>query len=283
MTIPLSSPALDSVLLEQCYDPSLDPAVMEPVSLVVFGLIGLLGGAHCLGMCGPLVTTYSDRMRQQNDGSTRRNELSLGMVRQHALFNLGRAGSYALLGGLFGFVGSLVFVTSQSVTAVMTDVHAIAGIGVGLAIIVMGLSYLSGRGLLGGSVTIPVLESALSHIQQRLLRNVDNWVGNSKIVGLGAAHGLLPCPLLYPAFLYAFVQGSALEGFLALGILGLGTVPSLFIYGTLFQSLSVETRAKLHRVLGVAFLLLGYIPLQHGLATLGIHLPPIPLPHYQPL
>gem|GEM_PF-6123565 len=39
----------------------------QPVSLGVFLLIGLFGGAHCLGMCGPLVTTYADRMREQAD------------------------------------------------------------------------------------------------------------------------------------------------------------------------------------------------------------------------
>ena len=274
---------LEPIVFHQCYDPSLDPAAIEPVSLVVFGLIGLLGGAHCLGMCGPLVTTYSDRMRKQNEGSSRRNQLTLGIVRQHALFNLGRTGSYAVLGGIFGLAGSLVFVNARTVTAVVTDVHAVAGIVVGVVIIAMGLHYLLGRGLLGGSVTIPGVESVLSRVQQWLVAHVDSWVGDTRIVGLGAAHGLLPCPLLYPAFLYAFVQGSPRGGFLALAVLGLGTVPSMFIYGTLFQSLSVETRIKLHRVLGVAFLALGYIPLQHGLMTLGVHLPAIPLPHYQPI
>ena len=28
--------------------------------LAVFFLIGLLGGVHCIGMCGPLVTTYAE-------------------------------------------------------------------------------------------------------------------------------------------------------------------------------------------------------------------------------
>ena len=267
----------------ECYDPSMDPTAIEPVSLIVFGLIGLLGGAHCLGMCGPLVTAYSDRMAAKRDGPRARNDLTLGEVRQHALFNLGRTVSYALIGAVFGLAGSLVFISPQAVTAVATDVHAIAGITVGVAIILMGLHYLTGRGLVGGGVSIPVVEGVLSRLQRRLLRNVDSWVGDYRIAGLGAAHGLLPCPLLYPAFLYAFVQGSPLGGALALGLLGLGTVPSLFLYGTLFQSLSLENRERLHRVLGLAFIVLGYIPLQHGLMTVGIHLPHVPLPYYDPL
>ena len=44
----------------------------RPASLGVFLLIGLLGGARCLGMCGPLVTTYADRMRAaERDGASR--------------------------------------------------------------------------------------------------------------------------------------------------------------------------------------------------------------------
>lgn len=286
VSLPVTEPSAgfpSGWLLEHtCYDPSLDPTAMEPVGLVVFALIGLLGGAHCLGMCGPLVTIYSDRLREQADGPAARNSLTLGMVRQHALFNLGRTVSYAIIGGLFGLAGSFVFVSTREVTAVASDVHAIAGITAGLLIVAMGIHYLIGRGLLGGSVSLPVVGSVLASVQGRLLANVDSWVGNSRIVGLGAAHGLLPCPLLYPAFLYAFVQGSPVGGALALAVLGLGTVPSLFVYGTLFQSLSVETRVRLHRVLGLAFIVLGYIPLQHGLMTVGIELPHVPLPHYDP-
>ncbi|AFZ73556.1 sulfite exporter TauE/SafE family protein [Natronobacterium gregoryi] len=278
-----TSASIGAVVLETCHDPTLDAAAVEPVGLVVFALIGLLGGAHCLGMCGPLVTTYSDRLRAQNDRSSTRNELTVGMVKQHALFNLGRTASYAVLGGLFGLAGAVVFVSQQAVTAVATDVHAIAGIVVGTVIVAMGVHYLLGRGLVGGSISLPFVGALLERVHGRLLANVDDWVGDSRIAGLGAAHGLLPCPLLYPAFLYAFVQGSPVGGFLGLAALGVGTVPSLFVYGTLFQSLSLETRVRLHRVLGVGFVVLGYVPLQHGLAMFGVPLPHPPIPYYQPL
>ncbi len=266
-----------------CHDASLDPTAVEPVGLVVFGLIGLFGGAHCLGMCGPLVTTYADRLRQTDDSQRRTETVTLRAVRQHALFNVGRTASYAILGGLFGLAGSLVFVTPRAVTSVVSDVHAIAGIVVGLLIVAMGVHYLLGRGVLGGSIELPVVGSLLSRVQGWLVVRIDAWVGDSRIVGLGAVHGLLPCPLLYPAFLYAFVQGSPVGGMAALAALGAGTIPSLFLYGTLFQSLSVERRILLHRVLGVGFVVLGYIPLQHGLAIFGVPAPPLPLPYYQPL
>jgi len=268
----------------------------EPLSLGVFLLVGLLGGAHCLGMCGPLVSTYADRMRRgasadgdgsaENDSTGRgrvggRDDLTVRQVRQHALFNVGRTASYAAIGGLFGLAGSLAFVTGRTVTTVADDVHALTGVVVGAAVVAIGVRYalrlelqrlpVSGIEVLSGVVT------------DRIVPRVDAWVGDWRIVGLGAAHGLLPCPLLYPAFLYAFVQGSALGGAASLGALGIGTVPAVFLFGTAFGSVSVETRLRLHRALGVAFVALGYIPLQHGLATLGVPLPHPPIPYYSPL
>ncbi|MYL68958.1 sulfite exporter TauE/SafE family protein [Halorubrum distributum] len=269
-----------------------DPATCEPsgslyatdsLGLGVFLLVGLLGGAHCLGMCGPLVTTYADRMRsgEAAGGRGRSDDLTVRQVRQHALFNLGRATSYAVLGGLFGLAGSVAFVTGRTVTTLADDVHALTGIAVGGMIVAVGVRY--ALRLEFESVPIPGFDRAAAAVSERIVARVDAWVGDWRILGLGAAHGFLPCPLLYPAFLYAFVQGSAVGGAVSLGVLGLGTVPAMLLFGTAFQSMRLETRLRFHRVLGVAFVALGYVPLQHGLATLGVPLPHPPIPYYAPL
>jgi len=269
-----------------------DPTTCEPsgslyatdsLGLGVFLLVGLLGGAHCLGMCGPLVTTYADRMRsgEAAGGRGRGDDLTVRQVRQHALFNLGRATSYAVLGGLFGLAGSVAFVTGRTVTTVADDVHALTGIAVGGMIVAVGVRY--ALRLEFESVPIPGFDRVAAAVSERIVARVDAWVGDWRILGLGAAHGFLPCPLLYPAFLYAFVQGSALGGAVSLGVLGLGTVPAMLLFGTAFQSMRLETRLRFHRVLGVAFVALGYVPLQHGLATLGVPLPHPPIPYYAPL
>jgi len=44
------------------------------VGLGVFFLIGLFGGAHCLGMCGPLITMYSEKMEGARGGRGARGE-----------------------------------------------------------------------------------------------------------------------------------------------------------------------------------------------------------------
>ncbi|RAW44506.1 sulfite exporter TauE/SafE family protein [Halorubrum sp. 48-1-W] len=249
----------------------------EPLSLAVFLLIGLLGGAHCLGMCGPLVTTYADRMREEG---RRSDDLTVRQVRQHALFNLGRTASYAAIGGLFGTAGSIAFVSGRTVTTLATEVHALTGILVGGVIVALGVRYALRLEL--HSLPVPGVDRLSGVVTGRIVPRVDAWVGDWRILGLGSAHGLLPCPLLYPAFLYAFVQGSTAGGVVALGTLGVGTVPAMFLFGTVFQSVSTEARIRLHRVLGVAFVVLGYVPLQHGLATLGVPLPHPPIPYYTP-
>lgn len=252
-----------------------DPAPLaDGAGLTVFVLVGLLGGAHCLGMCGPLVTLYAERM--ESDGPVSWNE-----VRQHLLFNLGRTSTYALLGALMGGIGSLVYETA-AVAAVANDVRAVGGLVVGVFIVFTGVSYvLTGKttGAMGHGLAPSVFERASAVAVAR----VDTWVRGPRIVGLGAIHGFLPCPLLYPAFLYALAAGSPGYGAVALGVLGVATVPAVFAYGVAFQSVSTHVRGPLHRALGVAFLLLGYLPIAHGLMLFGISVPHPTIPVYQPL
>jgi len=251
------------------------PAVQGDVGLLVFLAIGVLGGAHCLGMCGPLVTLYANRMGADAD---RVRPID---VRQHLLFNAGRTASYTLIGGVMGALGAVLF-DAAAVAAVATDVRAITGIVVGGFIVLTGAGYVV-RGSVGHGGSLPVVGSAFSRIYGAVTARVDRWVGGPRIAALGALHGFLPCPLLYPAFLYAFAVGSPLRGALSLAVLGIGTVPTLLAYGTVFQSLDTGTRVGLHRVLGVAFVVLGYLPLAHGLMLVGIHIPHPMIPVYQPL
>lgn len=250
-----------------------------PVSsdLLLFFVIGLLGGAHCIGMCGPLVTIYAGKMRAQQ--GRHGDRLTLYDVRQHALFNLGRTASYATIGGVCGAVGATLYLTTNELTAAADVLRGSAGTGIGLVVVFVGVYYLLGRTDPGISGAIPGVGGLFGTLSTKL----DGWATGPGIVGLGALHGLLPCPILYPAFLYAFAVGSPLNGFLSLGALGLGTLPAVFLYGTLIESVDPTRRRQLHRVLGVAFVLLGYILFAHGMMAFGIQLPHPRLPHWQPL
>ena len=244
--------------------------------LLVFFVVGLLGGAHCLGMCGPLVGLYADRMDESG--------LSSGAVRQHALFNLGRTAGYALAGLLLGTLGALVF-DAAAFASVSGPVRGVAGVVAGAFILVTGATSTAGRS--GPGLAIPGLDGLFARVSSLLTARVDRWVGGPRIAGLGMVHALLPCPILYPVYLYALARGSPVAGAVSLAAVGLGTFPTLFASGLAvgsLDSLAPGRRATLHRVLGVAFLLLGYVPLAHGLTLLGVDgLPHVHIPIYQPL
>jgi hypothetical protein len=253
--------------------------------LLVFLAIGVLGGAHCLGMCGPLVTLYADRMGgAATDGghptATRPADrgVTFRELRQHLLFNLGRTLSYAAIGALLGAVGMVVY-DAAALAAVARPVRGVAGVLTGVAIAVAGVAYVRG-GTAAGHLPVG---GVFGRVTGALTQRVDRWVRGPRILALGAVHGLLPCPILYPAFLYALAVGSPLRGGLSLAVLGLGTVPTLLAYGTVFQSLDAGTRQSLHRVLGALFLVLAYVPLSMGLNHLGIPAPMFGIPVYQPL
>ncbi|MDY6764194.1 MAG: sulfite exporter TauE/SafE family protein [Halobacteria archaeon] len=251
------------------------PTGVDAVSLVIFFAIGLLGGAHCLGMCGPLVMLYSKGL----DKETHTDAMTWYDVRQHAFFNLGRTLSYTVIGIAMGILGS-VFFDVAAVASIGDGLRAVTGIVVGLAIIVAGIGYIfRGNTRVFSTGSSRIFNTVYNSITQRINR----WVTGFGIVGLGAMHGFLPCPILYPAFLYAFSRGSPIEGGLSLAALGLGTFPTLFVYGLFFQSITPETRSRLHRVLGIVFLFLGYVPLSMGLALIGIEVPRISIPIHQPL
>ncbi|WP_222912693.1 sulfite exporter TauE/SafE family protein [Natrinema sp. SYSU A 869] len=244
------------------------------VDVLLFLAIGVLAGAHCIGMCGPLVTVYASQMDSATSNSSRESHLTTYEVRQHALFNIGRTASYTLLGAVFGALGSTLFVTTASLSSVVKFVRGGIGLIIGGLVMVVGVYYLLGRTT--GGIHLPGLE----RISGWLAARVDRLANGLGIVGLGAVHGLLPCPILYPAFLYAFAIGSPAGGAVALGALGLGTIPAVFAYGTVIDAIDVVHRQRVHRLLGVAFVALGYILLAHGLMSLGIHLPHPRLPFY---
>ncbi|WP_247731059.1 sulfite exporter TauE/SafE family protein [Halovivax limisalsi] len=255
--------------------------ITENADLAVFLVIGLLAGAHCLGMCGPLVTAYGDRMSAAKSGR-RQDDLSLFEVRQHLLFNLGRATSYALVGALAALLGALAFASTDATIAMGDRVRGVVGVLVGVAILASGLYYVRGQAGVPGH-DLPLIGTVFARVSGALTSRIDRLAAGPGIVLLGGLHGFLPCPIIYPAYLYAFALGDPLRGGLSLFVLGLGTIPTLFVYGTLLSSIGSRTRVRLHRALGAAFLVLGYVPLQHGLMSFGIHLPHVPLPFYQPL
>lgn len=279
-TVPLSAASLPTAGLPVASLPTggLPTGGLDAVAFLV---VGLLGSAHCLGMCGPLVSVYADRLRAQ-EGRERADEtLTVRQVRQHVLFNLGRTAGYAAVGAVVALVGGLAVGALDELLAVGGAVRGTTGVLAGGLVVATGLSYVRGS---ASHPSLGPVNDLFGRVSAVLTRRVDAFVGDARIVGLGAVHALLPCPITYPAYVYVFAVGDPVRGAVLLALVGVGTLPTLLAYGTVFGSLSADRR--LHRVLGVAFVALGYLLVAHGLALLGVDLPrvmlPTPTPEYWP-
>lgn len=247
------------------------------VDLVLFFGIGVLGGVHCIGMCGPVVSMYDKaRTRDGEQGAVSREAMY-----QHGLFNIGRTVSYAILGCLFGALGGALYLTMESLLAITNPFRGSVGVILGGLIILHGLSSAVGH---QSSILhrLPIPGITVGRLLDGAAGRLNRLADGPGIIGLGLLHGLVPCPMLYAAFVYVFAVGSPTVGGAALTAFGLGTVPAVFLYGTAIGSLDHFRSGRLHRVLGGLFVLLGYVLLAHGLMALGVHIPHPELPHYLP-
>lgn len=153
-------------------------------------VLGLLGGGHCIGMCGGLMGALTLAIPAEQ----RQRRLGLLLA-----YNLGRIASYGLAGLLIGAAG-WTLASGPAATAL----RLLAG----LLLIAMGL-YLAGwwSGLTRIEGIGRLLWRRLEPLARRLLpvRNAP------RALLLGALWGWLPCGLVYSTLLWAASQGDALD------------------------------------------------------------------------
>lgn len=191
-------------------------------------VIGLLGGAHCIGMCGGIMAALGFAV--PNASSLRRLTILLS-------YNVGRISSYCLLGFLVGLLGQ-----QFDGTAGLTAMRLVAG---GL-LIAMGL-YLAGwwRGLIYLERAGGYLWRYLQPLSARLMPVTHPLAA----VALGAVWGWLPCGLVYSALAYAMAQASAPAAAGVMLAFGLGTLPAVLAGGAMAQWLRQQLQAQRWRVL----------------------------------
>ena len=198
-------------------------------------ILGLLGGGHCLGMCGGLMgaLTMAIPAEQRN----RRLQLLLA-------YNIGRISSYALAGLLVGLAGWAI---GNSPAALL--LRALAGI----LLVCMGL-YLAGWW--SGLTRIEALGRHLWRHLQPLTRRLMPVTSVPQALFLGAIWGWLPCGLVYSSLLWAASQGSAINSALLMLVFGLGTVPVLLATGMAAERLTALLRQRGVRIAGGALVML---------------------------
>ncbi|NQZ79592.1 MAG: sulfite exporter TauE/SafE family protein [Colwellia sp.] len=173
-------------------------------------VIGLIGSAHCVGMCGGIASMLTTALSKQNKTSN---------VTLVFLYNTGRIFSYALIGAIVGYTGS---------TAARNMGIPLAGLRLVAAIFLIFLGLYLGQWLMWITrieTLGKILWQKISPLSKSLIP-VDTPL---KALGLGALWGWLPCGLVYSTLTWSMASGNALSGALIMLCFGLGTLPALVL------------------------------------------------------
>ncbi len=171
---------------------------MQPSLALTALLMGLVGGPHCVAMCGAACAGIGQA------AGPRKNSALL-------MFQAGRIVGYSVLGGLAAAsLQGLGWLTVQS--AALRPVWSMFHV----AALVLGLVLL-------WQARQPVwLEATGRTIWSRARALAHGWGGGAPLV-LGSLWALLPCGLLYSALLVAAMAGSMVGGMAVMALFALGT------------------------------------------------------------
>jgi len=214
--------------------------------LISVFLMGLLGGVHCLSMCGGVVGMLTASLPEQVRSDSK--QISL----YHFNYNLGRILSYILLGAIFGLIGELLSNMLQ-----MSVFDKVLRIFSGVLMIMVGF-YIANwhMGIQALEKIGAKLWAVLQPITKRFLP-----VKNLKSAFLvGLFWGGIPCGLVYGALSFAIVSGSAVQGGMIMLAFGLGTLPSLLLMAGFSLKLSEAIKRPIVRKFsGALIIILGSV------------------------
>jgi len=228
---------------------------MNLESLGAASLVGLLGGTHCIGMCGGIVGALTSGLSDDMRNSRAR------LVAAQLAYNTGRIISYAAAGVLAGLLGR------QATTMGLTGGFPIGGIIAAVIMILLGF-YLG-----GWWQALQWLERLGAHVWRHIEPFGRRFIpvrhaGQALLLGL--VWGWLPCGMVYSVLVLALASGSGTEGGAIMLAFGAGTLPTMLAMGIAFGSLGRWVRNKrVREAAGILVILMGgamllAIPGKHG-------------------
>jgi uncharacterized protein len=207
-------------------------------SLAAAFVVGLLGGAHCIGMCGGIVGTLTAGLPVEVRGGLAR------IIPYQLAYNSGRIAGYTLAGSLMGALGTLI-VEVIPLQYVQRTLYLSAAV----FMILLGL-YLGAwwRGLASVERLGERLWRRLEPLGRRLLPIRSPF----QAMGLGFIWAWIPCGLVYSVLTWSVSAGSASQGALLMLAFGLGTLPNLLAMGMLAGAAArLAGNVKVRQVAGV--------------------------------
>ncbi len=202
------------------------------ISYLTAFIAGLLGGVHCLGMCGGIVGALTFGIK----GGSNKSSLPYLIA-----YNSGRIMSYTLAGILVGGISMLA-----SNLPILHNVQFALQIFATLFMIALGL-YIGGWwfGLRKIEKAGGLIWKQIEPISRRFIPVKSTF----QAFILGSLWGWLPCGLVYTILIWSISTGNAVEGGLLMLSFGLGTLPLLLAMGIFATSLSSFIRKNWVRAL----------------------------------
>ena len=209
----------------------MDPTGLGLPPLLAAFVFGLLGGAHCIGMCGGIMSALTFAVPPSMRSPSRLTGLLLG-------YNLGRIASYMLAGALVAALGTLLTLTPGMRTALQ---------GFAALMLILMALYIADwwKGLLRVEAVGKRLWRHLEPVGRRLMPVVKV----PQAVALGAVWGWLPCGLVYSMLAWSLASADPLRGAALMGAFGLGTLPALLATGLAARQLGGLIRHPTTRTL----------------------------------
>ena len=220
-------------------------------SLITMAFVtGLLGAGHCIGMCGGLVSALSLSEIGQKGGWL-----------FQLLYNSGRITTYTFIGAVVGWLGSALAYTDR-----FKMVTRMLLVGSDLFIILVGLGT---AGLFTWLNAAKLDFPAPMKIMTTVVSGLRRLPPALAALPLGLLFGFLPCGYLYAVAITAAQSASVATAALMLLAFGIGTAPSLLLFGGAAHWLSGRARAWMLRLAGMVVAGMGVINLFKHLRMMG--------------
>jgi len=208
-------------------------------------IVGLVGSAHCAGMCGPIALA----LPLQSDNWFRR-------VAGGLIYNLGRIFTYMLLGAIFGVLGKGLHMAGfQLWTSVVIGALMIA-------LVLVPLLFKK----------MPSVNNIFESYSARLLtgfRKMFRKGDSASLFGIGLLNGILPCGLVYVAVAGAINTGDVVTSMMYMALFGAGTIPVMLAVSIAGTMISLKLRIFINKLSPYVIVLLGVLFILRGL-SLGI-------------
>jgi uncharacterized protein len=190
----------------------------EPILFAGF-ILGIVGSAHCIGMCGPLVLAFPSNTQKKSR-----------LILSRLMYHLSRSAAYAVMGFILGVVGF-----GFSLAGIQQYVSLLAGL-IMLSLVLIPAKKRS----FFMHATFIKMPASIKGIMQRLMKSD----GFGAMMSLGFLNGLLPCGFVYLGLAGAVGMGSSVGSAAFMFLFGLGTLPVMLLVSILpgFQSVRLKER-----------------------------------------